>query len=192
MTTSILPPPLAGDLRCAALDEIWQQRLASIDPMDVLLRWIDHCHVSLLPLLAEEYSLLDDGWELAETEAAQRAMLKGAIRLHRSKGTPAAIREVFRMLDLGEVVIDEGSHRYRYDGATGYDGFVCYGDAGGWAEYRVRMDKLLTVRQAEAARRLLASVAPARSRLWGLDFTGATLIYNNLAAYDGAYTYGVA
>nr|WP_294864339.1 phage tail protein [uncultured Pseudogulbenkiania sp.] len=187
-----LPAVLAGDERFATLADIWSARLAAIDPQEVLVRWIDRVDTSLLPVLAEEYSLLDDGWELAETEEAQRALLKGAIRLHRIKGTPAAIREVFRALSLGEIEIDEGTNGYCYDGSVAFDGFASYDDPAGWAEYRVRIDKLLSVRQADAVRRLLDSVAPARSLLWGIDFTNAELLYNDMAAFDGSYTYGVA
>lgn len=187
-----LPAVLAADERFAALARQWEAQLAAIDPQLVIVRWIDRVDAALLPILAEEYSLLDDGWELAETEEAQRAMLKGAIRLHRIKGTPAAIREVFSMLGLGAVEIDEGTNGYCYDGTLSYDGFGSYDNPAGWAEYRVRIDKLLSLAQADGARRLLAAVAPARCHLWGIDFTNAELIYNDMVAFDGSYTYGVA
>lgn len=186
-----LPAVLASDERFALLASIWAERLQAIDPQDVLVRWIDHVDVSLLPILAEEYSLIDDGWELAETEQAQRAMLKGAIRLHRIKGTPAAIREVFRMLGLGEVVIEEGRSGRRRDGTFRRDGFVVRGERQDhWAEYRIKCMRQLSIRQAEAARRLLASVAPARCHLYEINFSDAALIRNGFARRDGTYTRG--
>ncbi|WP_114153969.1 phage tail protein [Chromobacterium haemolyticum] len=187
-----LPAVLAGDERFAALADLWAKRLAAIDPQAVLVRWIDHVDASLLPILAEEYSLIDDGWELAETEQAQRAMLKGAIRLHRIKGTPAAIKEVFRMLGLGEVVIEEGRSGRRRDGTFKRDGFVIRGARQDhWAEYRIKCSRQLSIKQAAAARRLLASVAPARCHLVEINFTDAALIRNGFARRDEAYSRGI-
>ncbi|QRO34118.1 phage tail protein [Chromobacterium violaceum] len=186
-----LPAVLAADERFAALADMWVSRLAAIDPQEILVRWIERVDISLLPLLAEEYSLLDDGWELAETEQAQRAMLQGAIRLHKIKGTPAAIREVFRMLGLGEVVIEEGRAGRRRDGAFWRDGFAVRGQRqDNWAEYRIKCSRQLSIKQAAAARRLLASVAPARCHLVEINFTDAALIRNGYARRDGTYTRG--
>ncbi|GAA5785112.1 phage tail protein I [Chitiniphilus shinanonensis] len=150
----------------------------------------ERCPAPLLPWLA--WSLSVDRFDSAGTEARQRALIASSIRVHRMKGTVASVRQVFRDLGLGEVTIDEGANGHRYDGAASYDGFSNYDDIGGWAEYRVHIDKLLSVEQALLAREILADVAPVRCQLWGLDFTGAELLYNNLAAYDGGYTYGVA
>lgn len=187
-----LPAVLAADERFAALARQWEAQLAAIDPQLVIVRWIDRVNASLLPILAEEYSLLDDGWELAETEEAQRAMLKGAIRLHRIKGTPAAIREVFSMLGLGEVEIDEGRSGRRRDGTFLRDGFVVRGERQDrWAEYRIKCPRRLSVKQAAAARRLLASVAPARCHLVEINFTGAALIRNGFSRRDGTYSRGI-
>ena len=187
-----LPAVLAGDPRFLALALLCEQQLADIDPQGVVVRWIDRVHSSLLPILAEELSLLDDGWELAETESDQRALLKIAVRLHQLKGTPASIEAVFDAVGLGEVQIDEGTGGRYYDGSMSYDGFASYDDPDGWAIYRVRLSRILTTRQAEIVRRILANIAPAHCHLWGLDFTGSELIYNGAACYDGSYTHGVA
>lgn len=148
------------------------------------------CPPALLPWLAWERSV--EQFDAAKTEEQQRALIRSSLDVHRRKGTLAAVRQVFRDLGLGEVTIDEGTGGYFYDGAAVYDGFPSYGDQDGWAEYRVRIDKLLSIEQANAARALLGEVAPARCWLWGLDFSGAELIYNDMAAYDGKYTFGVA
>ncbi|MGC0151882.1 phage tail protein I [Chromobacterium vaccinii] len=148
------------------------------------------CPAAVLPWLAWERSV--EQFDAAKTDEERRALIASSVDVHRHKGTIAAVRQVFRDLGLGEVQIDEGTGGYRYDGAVAYDGFPSYGDADGWAEYRVRIDKLLSVEQARAARALLADVAPARCVLFGLDFSGAELIYNDMATYDGGYTFGVA
>lgn len=187
-----LPVVLARDARFAALATLWTSRLAAIDPQDIIVRWIDRVDASLLPVLAEEYSLLDDGWELAATETAQRALLKGAIRLHRLKGTPAAIREIFRMLGLGEIQLDEGRSGKRRDGTFSRDGYAIRGKhLEHWAHYRVRCFRQLTVKQAAAARRMLASVAPARCHLVEINFAAAAIIRNGYARRDGSYTRGI-
>ncbi|WP_047238104.1 phage tail protein I [Chromobacterium subtsugae] len=148
------------------------------------------CPPALLPWLAWERSV--EQFDAARTEEERRALVASSVDVHRRKGTLSAVRQVFRDLGLGEVQIDEGTGGYRYDGAAAYDGFASFGDPDGWAEYRVRIDKLLSVEQAAAARALLTDIAPARCLLWGLDFGGAELIYNDMAAYDGGYTFGVA
>jgi phage tail P2-like protein len=150
----------------------------------------DRCPVALLPWLAWSRSV--DSFDAAAGEERQRALIRQSIDIHRRKGTVAAVRDVFRALGLGEVAIDQGTNGYCYDGAATYDGFASYDNPAGWAEYRVAVDKLLSVQQAEAARAVLADVAPVRCVLWGIDFSAANLIYNDEAVFDGSYTYGVA
>lgn len=186
-----LPAVLRGDERFSALAELADKRFSALDPESLLVWWPEKVDKSILLAMAEALSLLDDGWELAETETAQRDLIAGAIRLHRHKGTPAAIRDVFRMLGLGEVVIEEGRAGKRRDGTWRRDGYTVRGDASTrWAEYRIRASRLLTVKQAAAARRLLDSVAPARCHLYEINFSGAALIRNGFARRDGTYTRG--
>lgn len=147
------------------------------------------CPVPFLPVLAWERCV---DIESAATVQQQRALIASALPVHQVKGTIHAVRQTFRDLGLGEVEIDEGTGVFGYDGAAAFDGFASYGDPDGWAEYRVRIDKLLSVAQAEAARRILYTSTPTRCVLWGIDFTGAELIYNDMAAFDGGYSFGVA
>ncbi|KMJ54905.1 phage tail protein [Vogesella sp. EB] len=142
-----------------------------------------------LPWLAWERSV--ENFDDAINEEQQRNLIKNSISVHRRKGTVSAVRDVFRSLGLGEVVIQEGNHHYIADGTLTADGFGTGGDPDGWVEYRVQIDKLLSVEQSRVARAVLADVAPARSVLWGIDFTGASLIANGLAIADGSYTAGV-
>ncbi|GLS03506.1 hypothetical protein GCM10007860_06500 [Chitiniphilus shinanonensis] len=186
---SVLPPN-----RTALEDALAITRRPQADP--AALRYLSdaaRCPAPLLPWLAWlAWQRSVDRFDSATTEAQQRALIASAIDVHRHKGTVAAVRQVFRDLGLGEVTLDEGANGHAYDGSVSYDGFANYDDVGGWAEYRVHIDKLLSVSQATLAREILADVAPVRCQLWGLDFTGAELLYNDLAAYDGGYTYGVA
>ncbi|QIY78344.1 phage tail protein I [Chromobacterium violaceum] len=186
MSRHLLPPNVTP------LEQALADAMApTVDP-SVIATLADsaRCPPAMLPWLAWERSV--EQFDKARTEEQRRAMIRSSLAVHRQKGTISAVRQVFRDLGLGEVRIDEGTAGYCYDGAVAFDGFASYGDPDGWAEYRVRIDKLLSVEQAAAARALLDDVAPARCVLWGLDFSGAELIYNDMAAFDGKYTYGVA
>ena len=62
------------------------------------------CDAHWLPWLAWEWSVGDEeGWEFAETEYVRRRLIAGFAELHHYKGTPYAIRRLFRLLGLGEM-----------------------------------------------------------------------------------------
>lgn len=185
MSCHLLPPnrtPLEAALADATRLDIDLSRLRGISDST-------RAPTPLLPWLAWERSI--ENFDSAISEEQQRELIRTSIRIHRRKGTVAPVREVFRALGLGEVVIQEGNNHYLADGALTADGFGTAGDPDGWVEYRVQIDKLLSVEQSRIARAVLADVAPARSVLWGIDFTGASLIANGLAIADGSYTAGV-
>lgn len=185
-----IPPALAADDRYRILAQIAIEAF-QIDLTPLLVYLIDIVDVSVLPYLAEQYSLTEDIWALAVTEDAQRKMIKSAIDIHQHKGTPYAVKQVFVMLGLGDVEIDEGRSGKRRDGTWKRDGFVVRGERSAhWAEYRVRCSRLLSIQQAAMARKFLANVAPARCCLVEIDFSSAALIRNGAARRDGTYTRG--
>ena len=61
-----------------------------------------------------------------------------------------------------------------------------------WAEYRLVLNRPVSVAQSDVVRRILNNVAPARCRLAALDFTQALNLYAGTIPYDGSFTYGVA
>lgn len=150
----------------------------------------DTCPVALLPWLA--WALSVDNWNPAWSEAAKRAVIRESFYVHSTKGTVASIRRIFDAMGFGDVFIDEGRGDFVHDGTIDYDGGATYGDEASWAEYRVRLFKLLSNSQADEARALLASAAPLRCHLFSLDFTDAALLYNSEATYDGSFNHGVA
>lgn len=188
---SLLPPPLRRDLNFRA-QEALNATTSKLPLRPIVVYDFDHVEASALPHLAEQFNVLGDlGWELADTEAKKREYLKEAIALKRLKGTPHAIREIFRLLQLGEVVIQEGRGGKLYDGTYSGDGFVVYdGRQRDWAVYRVIVNVLLTTRMATKVRTLLERWAPARCHLWELKQGDSALIYNGFATGDGLYTYG--
>ncbi|TCP13772.1 phage tail P2-like protein [Crenobacter luteus] len=185
MSRQLLPPnrtPLEAALADAGA--------FSLDPTP--LRWLadaGRCPVEFLPWLAWARSV--EGFDAADTEEKQRALIRQAVDIHKRKGTVAAVRDIFRALGLGEVTIETGRAGYRRDGTRRRTAFNKRGTrAEGWAEYRVVCYSRLTVQQAAIARAMLADIAPARCHLFELDFRQAALTRNGLAKRDGSYTRG--
>jgi phage tail P2-like protein len=191
MADQSLPPALAGDERFAWLCELLDESLADVDLNVMLVYLIDLVKPKLLPVLADQFSLLDEAaWMLAESREAKRNLIKNSAQIHRFKGTPWAIREVIRLLGFGEVTIQEGMNNQVRDGAISRDGSHVHGDPSAWALYRVLLRRAITNDQAALLRRLLLSVAPARCRLIALDYSSVAIRHNGFARRDGQYNRG--
>lgn len=109
MAEQQLPPALAGDERFALLCELLNETFESLDINAMLVYLVDLVKPKLLPVLADQFSLIDEAaWLLAESDDAKRNLIKSSAELHRYKGTPWAIREVIRLLGFGDVTIQEG------------------------------------------------------------------------------------
>jgi len=101
---TLLPPPLARDLSCRALEALGA-RLGGIDLMPLVVVDYDTVPASALPSLAEQLRMLGDaGWVFAADEAQQRALLKGAVSLHRRRGTVWAIKYALSLLNVNATV----------------------------------------------------------------------------------------
>lgn len=191
MAEQQLPPALAGDKRFAQLCDLLDESLGNID-LDVMLVYlVDLVKPALLPILAEQFSLLDEAsWLLAESADSRRSLIKSAAEIHRYKGTPWAIREVIRLLGFGEVTIQEGLNNQIRNGAIRRDGNHVHGNPAAWPLYRVFLQRAITNDQAALLRRLLLSVAPARCRLVSLDYQSVAIRHNGVARRDGQYSHG--
>lgn len=187
MTASLLPPNATYQERAV---EGVTARLAAVPvPVDTL--WSpERCPAALLPWLA--WSLSVDTWERDWPEHVKRAVCAAAFRVHQRKGTVASVREALAAAGYGGAQIVEGLHRRRYDGATSHNGYAVYGDVGHWATYRVVLDRPMTNAQADQVRRVLATVAPARSHLLSLEYVAVAHTYDGAIVHDGAYNYGAA
>lgn len=191
MVDSILPPALAGDERFARLCKLLDERHAGIDLTPMLVYLLDLVKAPLLPVLADQFSLLDEAaWLLAESEDARRNLLKNSVELHRYKGTPWAIREIIRLLGFGEVQLQEGLGGRTYDGSINFNGLYVYGAPRAWAAYRVIFAEPITNDQADLIRRMLSTIAPKRCRLASLEYQAVAIRYNGSARYDGLYNHG--
>ncbi|WP_405119232.1 phage tail protein [Pseudomonas leptonychotis] len=186
-----LPPALAGDERFAQLCELLAETYADLDIGAIAVYLVDHVKASLLPTLAEQFSLLDEAaWLLAESEYTRRNLIKNAVTLHRYKGTPWAIREVIRLLGFGEVTLQEGLAGHTRNGSISHNGNHVHGDPGSWPIYRVFLQRAITNDQAVLLRSLLLTIAPARCRLASLDYQAVAIRHNGVANRDGQYNYG--
>jgi phage tail P2-like protein len=97
MADALLPPPLAGDERFRALGQL-AARISDIDLSPLLVYLIDTVNASALPHLAEQFHVLNEGWQFARDDDERRRLLKQAIALHRTKGTPWAIKNALASL----------------------------------------------------------------------------------------------
>lgn len=95
----LLQPSLRGDVRMEALARL-AARISALPVSTPLVNLFDLVDASALPALGEQFHILGvEGWNLAGTEAARRALLKRAIELHRHKGTPWAVRSWLECLE---------------------------------------------------------------------------------------------
>ncbi|CAE6841806.1 hypothetical protein R69746_06959 [Paraburkholderia aspalathi] len=183
----LLPP------NATTLEKRAATALAAIDALPIPIRdyWNpDRCPSALLPYLAAEVSV--DGWELAESDDARRALIKSAIALHQKRGTPWAIREVIRRLGFGEVTLIEGRRVRRRDGSVARNGDYLHGDATAWAQYIVKLSRAITRDQADNLKAVLERYAPQRSMLAALDYRAAPIRHNGTASRNGQYNRGSA
>lgn len=186
-----LPPSLTQSPGFTALARLLDDWGALAPDTARTLGGVDAAGEALLQHLAAWFSLDDEpAWALAESLDARRALARGAVWLHRRKGTPRAIRDMIRMLGFGEVEIQEGVPMIVYNGASPYNGTRNYGDPSQWATYKIIMMNSITSDQAALLTLALATVAPARCHLAGIIYTGVPVRYNAAAAYNGGYHYG--
>jgi P2-related tail formation protein len=166
-------------------------RVSGFDLGPVLLYDFDHVDQSVLIYLAEQFNMLGDaGWDMADTEAKRRALLKESVALHRLKGTPWAIKRVLALLGFGTAVLVEGWVKVaRYNGAVAFDAAALYGDGTlHWAEYEIMFDVPVQIAQAKNLAAVLSRYAPARCHLRKMVSSG--LRYNAVCSFDGTYSFG--
>ena len=187
MTRSLMPPNASGlDL---AIETV------ALSAMDLEVPLADlwstsQCPATVLPYLA--WALSVDEWRSDWSVERQREVVAVAIELQRRKGTPWAIRRTLDVLGYGTATLIERFGANLHGGEVTRDGSERYARADHWAEYRVILDRPITLSQADRLRRILAMVAPACCHLKALDFKQALNLYNNTVIRDGAFSRGVA
>jgi phage tail P2-like protein len=95
----LLPPNATADEKAIASA---LSRLSDV-PVPIRELWNpDTCPAELLPWLA--WALSVDVWNTAWPEAKKRQVIKAAIVVHRHKGTPYAVEEAFRAVNIRATV----------------------------------------------------------------------------------------
>ena len=189
MTAKSLLPVHYSNLE-HALERTGGQRLAALSYPAKFLWSADDCPAAFLHLLAMAVSvdLWDEGW----SDDVKRNVIRDTPRIHRHKGTLAAVKLVLDAAGYGDASVLEGLSAECYDGSINYDGTFYYGAKAPWAFYRVYLTRPISLTQAAQVRALLSITAPRRCVLAGLFYTQALNLYNCAINYDGNYSHGVA
>lgn len=174
------------DKKYTALADLSNQ-MSELDNSKIMTNLVDLLDDHFIELLAEKWSVTGfDGLLMADSQQSKRALIQGAIDLHRHKGTPHSIRQVLRKLGFGEVEIDEGLKARTYEHSL----VSAIPLSERWAYYAIRLSQPITNEQATNVRKILRQFTPARCHLAVLDYKASPIRYNNKARYNGTYNHG--
>ncbi|MFJ4141408.1 phage tail protein [Pseudomonas sp. NPDC089734] len=195
MADQLLPPALAGDERFVWLNELLNENIQQLDLNAMLVYLVDLAKPSLLPILAEQFSMLEEAtWPVARSDDDRRALIKTAIMLHRYKGTPWAIKQALATIGYPVLeLIEQSPYQAEWiaaggktldgtwllDGAvsltppaTGINGQVMKRIAlSHWAQYAIRINASegdWSREQQKRIRKVAEAYAPARDELVGI------------------------
>lgn len=164
---------------------------ASDIPVPIRYLWNpETCPAVALPWLA--WALSVDEWDAGWTEETKRHVIAESIMIHRQKGTIAGVRRALIAAGLGDAEIIERFGVKFFDSTIPRNGTVDRSRPDHWAEYRVILQKRVSLAQAQVARRIIEAVAPARCRLKELDYRRALNLYGDRMPRDGSYSRGAA
>ena len=105
----VIASSLADNELARAFSELVAERWDNFDITPFMAYLVDSCEASVLPYLADQFDVAGlQGFEIAESEERQRALIKRSIALHKFIGTPWAIREACRTIGFPIIVLDEG------------------------------------------------------------------------------------
>jgi phage tail P2-like protein len=176
MAENLLPASI-DDVRSRALMGLLD-RMAAL-PVSILTSLYDPaaCPASALPFLAHQFGVLDEGWPLAATEGARRALVSQALQLQAKRGTPWAMRQALAAIGFpGLSIVERSSH---------------------WAKFKVTQPLGGQPVTADQVSRILAAIdrwKPARCVLEAIEFgvTFESNVSNAAPRFDGSYTFNGA
>lgn len=151
-----------------ALDILSKEVFRRVEVYKLLIYFIDTVDEAVLPFLAEEFDVLGvKGWDFAITAEQKRKLLKGAIELHRYKGTPwAVMQSLIRCRFVNPVLVEHTTH---------------------WARFKITLDidqNPIDVTQLDLATRLVLEYKNARSHFDGFIFSGNSLDFGDSVTVD--------
>ena len=190
---SLLPNSITSD-RTLAFDEV-TARLQAIDLSVLNVYDIDNVDESALYDLATQFNVLGlRGWQLAQTTARRRALIKEAIQLHQKAGTPYAVRRALALVGYPDATIEENPENF-YDGTLQYTGNVdnngFFYNGAQFGAFIVTLDETQSVVSAELIDLIVALINEWKNaRSWLLDLRiGTVSLFSNLLQYDGQWLY---
>lgn len=215
--TETLLPPYRGRAEAALAGAVAAQFPIGTPARDLWNPWA--CPEALLPWLA--WALSVDQWDPDWPVENRRRVIAESVEIHRRKGTVASVKAILGAqgwvlddpvfinqldgswsldgeitleqpyFDFGAELIERYGHEV-LDGSWRLNGSVNLDDPYHWAEYRVRIFRLITNDQAEAIRRALSTVAPARCHLRALVYPVALQRLDGSWVLDGMFNLGEA
>lgn len=180
-----LLPPWHGPAEAALADVT---ALAPL-PVPIASLWDPAlCPGALLPWLAWTLDAAD--FDPEAPEEIRRRVVAEAILVHRQRGTRAGVRRALAAVGLGDAALIERYGVNVLDGTRALGGGWTLEPADHWAEFRVVLERPMSIAQAEQARAVITRAAPARSHLRSLDFRQAALILDGSWTLNGTYALG--
>ena len=105
---TILPDSVAIFPHIMAYDIAAKECLDDLNLEVLLIYLIDQVDARALSLLGDQFDVMGiKGWNLCNSDADRRRLIKRAIELHRYKGTIWAVRESLKSIGFNDVVITE-------------------------------------------------------------------------------------
>lgn len=154
MSNASLVPVNVRTPDMVAFDDIVRKRIGNMPVEKLLVYFIDIVDEKALLLLATQFDLLGyKGWRLADTVEKKRALIRGAIELHRYKGTIYAIRRALESIGYPNVKITE--------------------HVGHWAGFTIDLnvgEESVNAEQMAAVLEMVKEYKNVRSHLSGIQF----------------------
>ena len=127
MSGTLTPAGSINDLRTQAHGVIGE-RLSNLDLTQLLIYVINNVTPSALPFLAWQFDVLSPFWQLLSPGTSQAQLIENSISLHRTLGTPYAVKTSLNNLNWAYVTILEGQSSW---------GGNNYPVSEGWAVFRI-------------------------------------------------------
>lgn len=159
-----------------AFMDAFNTTLDNIDLSVLLVQLADFAPAGALPYLAEQYNVLGvRGYALCTTEAQRRALIKKAIEINRTIGTPYAIETAIVSVGYTNCIVTEGTG-IKHNGVFKHDGSKRHGGRK-WFNFSVEVfytGDAPTDAQKDLVRQLIGVYKNVRSVLFDLKFTAIT------------------
>lgn len=186
-----LPPAIASHHNLNALANTFEQAL-TLPVQQLMPTLVDVCPDDYLVYLAQNLGLIDEPiWQLAESTEKQSTLIKTSVEFHRLKGTPQSIINLLTLLGQSDAIIEQSPNKQTRNGRVSRNGLYRHGTTEqSWAEWRVFLQRSITIDQAKTLYQALIKTAPARSRLVSINYKQASQRHNGLITRNGSYTRG--